>query len=85
MRFSGNDQQILYALGDVCQSETPKMENFTTVAELYDMDEETLQVEQKMFTTFCLKHGFPKEKKLSEVLGFMQENHLLKCFQSLLK
>ncbi len=76
VRFSGNDQQILYALGDVCQSETPKMESFTTVAEFYDMDEEILQVEQKMFTTFCFKHGFPEEKKLSVVLGFMQENHL---------
>jgi hypothetical protein len=38
--FSGNDQQILYALGHACQSETLKMESCTTVPKFYDMDEE---------------------------------------------
>jgi hypothetical protein len=52
------------------------MESFTTVAKFYDMDEDILQVEQKLFSTFCFKHGLPEGKKLSEVLGFMQEHHL---------
>ena len=65
-RFRGNDQEILCALGDVCQSEIPMQENFVTVANFYEIDEEILKVEQKMFTSFRQEHEFPEAKKVSE-------------------
>ena len=76
LRFSGNDQDIIHALGDVCQNEVPKMESFTKLAQFYGIDEEILKVEQRMFTSFRQEHGFPEGKKVSEVLQLMHKNDL---------
>ena len=48
LRFSGNDQEILCALGNICHSETPDKESFSRVAKFYKIDGEILQAEQKM-------------------------------------
>ena len=76
LRFSGNDQDIIHALGDVCQNKDPKVESFALVAQFYGIDQEILQVEQKMFTSFRQEHGFPEGQKVAEVLQLMQENDL---------
>ena len=38
LRFRGNDQEILCALGDICHSETPSEESFYRVAKFYEID-----------------------------------------------
>ena len=48
LRFSGNYQEILCALGNICHSETPNKEYFSCVAKLYKIDGEILEAEQKM-------------------------------------
>ena len=40
LRFSGNDQEILCALGNICHSETPDKESFSRVAKFYKIDGE---------------------------------------------
>ena len=76
LRFSGNDQDIIHALGDVCQNKALKVEIFATVAQFYGIDQEILQVEQEMFTSLRQEHGFPEGKKVAEVLQLMRENDL---------
>ena len=49
LRFSGNDQEILCVLGNICHSEKPDKESFSRVAELYKIDGEILEAEQKMY------------------------------------
>ena len=45
LRFSGNDQEILCALGNICHSETPDKESFSRVAKFYKIDGEILEAE----------------------------------------
>ena len=54
LRFSGNYQEILCALGNICHSETLDKENFSCVAKLYKIDGEILEAEQKMYARFRL-------------------------------
>jgi len=48
LRFTGNDQEILCALGNICHSETPDKESFSRIAKFYKIDGEILEAEQKM-------------------------------------
>ena len=57
LRFSGNNQEILCALGNICHSETPDNESFSRVAEFYKIDGEILEAEQKMYASFHRVHG----------------------------
>ena len=43
LRFSGNDQQILCALGTICNSKTPGKESFSRIAKFYNIDGEILE------------------------------------------
>ena len=52
LRFRGNDQEILCALGNICNSETPDKESFSRIVEFYNIDGEILEAEQKMYATF---------------------------------
>ena len=54
VRFSGIDQEILCALGNICHSETPDKESFSRVAKFYKIDGEILETEQKMHRAECL-------------------------------
>ena len=67
LRFSGNDQDILSALGDICHCDAPDEESFTRVANFYNMDREILEAEQKMYSSFCRARGFIANT-VSEVL-----------------
>ena len=48
LRFSGNDQEILCALGNICNCETPDKESFSRIAKFYNIDGEILEAEQKV-------------------------------------
>ena len=76
LRFSGNDQEILCALGDICHSETPDEESFSRVAKFYEIDGDILEAEQKMHASFRSEHGFDSMKvsTVSEILQTMLEN-----------
>ena len=53
LRFRGNDQEILCALGNICNSETPDKESFSRIAKFYNIDGEILEAEQKMNSTLA--------------------------------
>ena len=42
LRFSGNDQEILCALGNICNSEIPGKESLSRIAKFYNIDGEIL-------------------------------------------
>ena len=46
-------QEILFALGNICHSETPGKESFSCVAKFYKIDSEILEAKQKMYASFC--------------------------------
>jgi len=48
VRFSGNDQETLCALGDIRHREILVKESFFRIAKFYEIDWETLEAEQKM-------------------------------------
>ena len=51
-RFSGNDQDVLCALGDVTLSDSPASDSFDLVAGYYNFEKELLQVDQSLFNRF---------------------------------
>ena len=75
LRFSGNDQEILCALGNICHSETPDKESFSRVAKFYKIDGEILEAEQKMYASFRRVRGLGY-MTVSKMLETMHENDL---------
>ena len=75
LRFSGNDQEILCALGNIYHSETPDKESFSRVAKLYKIDGEILEDEQKMYASFRRVRGL-SYMTFPEMLETMHENDL---------
>ena len=56
LRFSGNDQEIVCALGNIYNIETPDKESFSLVYEFYNIDGEILEAEQKMRLHDCFRN-----------------------------
>ena len=83
LRLSGNDQEILCALGNICHSETPDKDSFSRVAEFYKIDGEILEAEQKMYASFHRVRGLGY-MTVSEMLETVHENDLFDMFQSFL-
>ena len=79
LRFSGNDQEILCDLGNICQSEAPDKESFSRVAKFYKIDGEILEAEQKMYASFRRVRGLGY-MTVSEMLQTMHENDLFDMF-----
>ena len=79
LRFSGNDQEILCALGNICRSETPDKESFSRVTRFYKIDVEILEAEQKMYASFrrVRRLGY---MTVPEMLDTMHENDLFDMF-----
>ena len=82
LRFSGNDQEILYALGNISHSEKPVKESFSRVAKFYKIDGEILQAEQKMYAGFRRVRGLGY-MTVPEILETMHENDLFDMFSVL--
>ena len=55
-RFSGNDQDVLCALGDVTLSDSPPSDRFDLVTGYYNFDKELLQADQRLFNRFKKIH-----------------------------
>ena len=51
-QFSGNDQDVLCALGDITKSVSPTSDSFDLVAGYYNFDKELLQADQRLFNRF---------------------------------
>ena len=79
IRFSGNDQEILCALGNICNSETLDKESFSRIAKVYNIDGEILEAEQKMYAKFRRVRGLGL-MTVSEMLETMHENDLFDIF-----
>ena len=79
LRFRGNDQEILCALGNICNSETPHKESFSRFAKFYNIDGEILEAEQKMYASFRRVRGLGY-MTVSEILETMHENDLFDIF-----
>ena len=75
LRFSGNDQEILCASGNICHSETLDKESFSRVAKFYKIDGEILEDEQKMSASFRRVRGLGY-MTFPEMLETMHENDL---------
>ena len=81
LRFSGNDQEILCALGNICHSEPPDRENFPRVAKFYKIDGEILKAEQKMYARFRRVRGLGY-MTVPEMLETKHENDLYMIYVS---
>ena len=79
LRFSGNDQEILYALKNIFHSEKPGKESFSRVAKFYKIEGEILQAEQKMYAGFRRVRGLGY-MTVPEILETMHENDLFDMF-----
>ena len=49
-RFSGNDHDVLCALGDITLSHSPTGDSFDLVARYYNLVKELLQADQRLFS-----------------------------------
>ena len=78
-RFSGNDQEILCVLGNICHSETPDKDSFSRVAEFYKINGEILEAEQKMFASFHRVRRL-RYMTVSEILETVYKNDLFDMF-----
>ena len=81
LRFSGNDQEILCALGNICHSETLDKESFSRVAKFYKLAGEILEAEEKMYASFRRARGLGY-MSVPEMLETMHENDLFDRFPS---
>ena len=79
LRFSGNDQEILCASGNICHSETLDKESFSRVAKFYKIDGEILEAEEKMYASFRRVGGLGC-MTVAEMLETMHENDLFDMF-----
>jgi len=79
LRFSGNDQEILCVLGNICHSETPDKESFSCVAKFYKIDGEILEAEQNMYASFRRARGLGC-MTVSEMRETMHEDDLFDMF-----
>ena len=66
-------------MGNICQSETTDKERFSRDAKFYKIDGETLEVEQKMYTS-CRRVRGLGYMTVSEMLQTMHENDLFDMF-----
>ena len=76
LRFSGSDQEILCALGNICNGETPENESFSCIVKFSNIHGEILEAEQKMYASFRRVRGLGC-MTVSEMLETMHENDLL--------
>ena len=79
LRFSGNDQEIPCALGNICHSETPDKESFSRVTKFCKIDGEILEAKQKMYARFCRVRGL-SYMTVPEILETMHKNDVFDMF-----
>ena len=75
-RFSGNDQDVLCALGDITLSDSPTRASFDRVARYYNLDRELRQADQRLFCQFKAAHVGKSIKTPAEVIEMLNANSL---------
>ncbi|XP_078368944.1 zinc finger MYM-type protein 1-like isoform X2 [Oculina patagonica] len=75
-RFSGNDQDVLCALGDITLSDSPTSASLDRVARHYNLDRELLQADQRLFCQFKAAHVEKSIKTPAEVIEVLSKNSL---------
>ncbi|KAL9979781.1 hypothetical protein ACROYT_G017496 [Oculina patagonica] len=75
-RFSGNDQDVLCALGDITLSDSPTSASLDRVARHYNLDRELLQADQRLFCQFKAAHVEKSIKTPAEVIEVLRKNSL---------
>ena len=75
-RFSGNDHDVLCALGDITKSDSPTSDSFDVVASYYNFDKELLQADQHLFNRFKKMHAEKSIKTGAEVIDALHEKTL---------
>ncbi|XP_068680521.1 zinc finger MYM-type protein 1-like [Montipora foliosa] len=74
-RFEGNDQEVLFALGEIVFSRSPSINNIQTVSNFYGVDSEMLSSEKSIFENYDC--GDPCQRKNAAVmLKTMHQNGL---------
>ena len=68
-RFSGNDQDVLCALGDVSLSDSHASDSFDLVAGYYNFEKELLQADQRLFNRFKKTHVEKSIKTAAEIIA----------------
>ena len=76
-RFSGNDQDVLCALGDITLSDSPTSASFDLVARYYNLDRELLQADQRLFCQFKAAHVGKSIKAPAEVIEVLNRANIL--------
>ena len=79
LRFSGNDQEILCALGNICHKHLIKKASAAFSAKFYKIDGEILEAEQKMYASFHRVRGLGY-MNVSEMLETLHKNDLFDMF-----
>ena len=55
-RFQSKDNDILCALGDICLRDEPKIENFSKIANFYDLNYDLIECDRRLYTRFLKDH-----------------------------
>ena len=55
-RFQSKDNDILCALGDICLRDEPKIENFSKIANFYDLNYDPIECDRRLYTRFLKDH-----------------------------
>ena len=71
-RLGSNDHEILFSLGDIILKDNPKEKSFSTVCSFYDLDEELLKADFRVFKIIKEQDkslNFTKATEVYESLG----------------
>jgi hypothetical protein len=74
-RFTGNDQNVLCALGSIIADSKPSDETIQTVTNFYNIDEDLLKSEKDIFTNFSTESEIEFSNAVS-VVEYMHRNKL---------
>ena len=76
-RFSGNDQDVLCALGYITLGDSPNSDGFDLIAWYCDLDKDLLQADRRLFRgQFKTTHVEKPTKTAAEAIEVLHENSL---------
>ena len=82
-RFAENDSVVLCALGQILTDDNPDDEAFKEAAKFYNIDEDTLRSDHKMFTH--MKHSLDNTKSVSSLFKQLADKQRLNMIPELSK
>ena len=76
VRFKGNDQDVLCALGAIALNATPSESDYKLVTDFYGLDKDLLEADHALFQESKEKHAKVSLITAPDVVQFMYENEL---------